>query len=113
MNPFKTLDQARTDYRAYVESFQRFKNPLIKQFVQERGDLARDAAEDSAGGTPALLWQSPSHPSSARDNAVIGQDRRGNGQKPTPQCPITPSPRSTTHHPRVYKSSRIWYNVNR
>ena len=38
MNPFKTLDQARTDYRAYVESFQRFKNPLIKQFVQERSE---------------------------------------------------------------------------
>jgi len=36
VNPFKTLDHARKDYRAYVESFQRFKNPLINQFVQKR-----------------------------------------------------------------------------
>ena len=42
MNPFKTLDQSRRDYRAYVESFQRFRNPRIREFVQrgmDEGDL--------------------------------------------------------------------------
>lgn len=42
MNPFKTLDQSRRDYRAYVESFQRFRNPHIREFVRkgmDEGDL--------------------------------------------------------------------------
>lgn len=42
MNPFRTLDQCRRDYRAYVESFQRFRNGRIREFVRtgmESGDL--------------------------------------------------------------------------
>lgn len=42
MNPFTVLEKTRQDYRAYVESFQKFKNPRFKRWVKERienGDL--------------------------------------------------------------------------
>jgi len=42
VNPFAVLDRARADYRAYVESFQRFRNPRFAEWVREHiehGDL--------------------------------------------------------------------------
>lgn len=42
MNPFKTLDELQKAYRRYVESYQDFKNPAIKDWVTEkveRGNL--------------------------------------------------------------------------
>ena len=35
MNPFAVLDRARADYRAYVESFQRFRNPRFADQAKE------------------------------------------------------------------------------
>jgi len=36
MNPFKTLDELQKAYRRYVESYQDFKNPAIRDWVTER-----------------------------------------------------------------------------
>lgn len=36
MNPFKTLDELQRAYRRYVESYQTFKNPAIKEWVTEK-----------------------------------------------------------------------------
>ena len=46
-NPFETLDAVRDAYRRYVTTFQKFKNPAIQGWVQERVDQ----------GT--LLWREP------------------------------------------------------
>ncbi len=47
MNPFKALENIQEDYKRYVFSFQRFKNPAIREWVEER---VRE-------GT--LLWKDP------------------------------------------------------
>jgi len=39
LDPFEALDQVRDAYRKYVETFQRFKNPMIQDWVGEK--LAR------------------------------------------------------------------------
>jgi len=36
MDPFEALDQIREAYRKYVETFQRFKNPMIQDWVGEK-----------------------------------------------------------------------------
>lgn len=36
MNPFKALDELQRAYRRYVESYQTFKNPAIKEWVTEK-----------------------------------------------------------------------------
>ena len=46
-NPFETLDAVRDAYRRYVTTFQKFKNPAIREWVAERVDQ----------GT--LLWREP------------------------------------------------------
>ncbi|MBN1247611.1 MAG: DEAD/DEAH box helicase [Anaerolineae bacterium] len=47
MNPFDILDQVRRDYRTYVETFQRFQDPAIRDWVMARIE----------NGT--LLWKPP------------------------------------------------------
>ena len=47
MNPFAALERAKADYRAYVESFQRFRNPRIAAWVQEQIEHGH------------LLWKPP------------------------------------------------------
>ncbi len=47
MNPFDVLDQVRADYRTYVETFQRFQDPAIRDWVMARIE----------NGT--LLWKPP------------------------------------------------------
>lgn len=47
MNPFAVLDRARADYRSYVESFQRFRNPRFADWVKEHIDHGD------------LLWKDP------------------------------------------------------
>lgn len=36
MNPFEALEDIRTAYRKYIASFQRFKNPTIRDWVDEK-----------------------------------------------------------------------------
>jgi ATP-dependent helicase YprA (DUF1998 family) len=36
LDPFEALDQIRDSYRKYVETFQRFKNPMIQDWVGEK-----------------------------------------------------------------------------
>ena len=33
MNPFEILESVRADYRTYVQTFQRFQNPVIHDWV--------------------------------------------------------------------------------
>lgn len=47
LNPFATLEQVQADYLAYVQTFQRFQNPVIQGWVMERVQ----------NGT--LLWKPP------------------------------------------------------
>jgi superfamily II DNA/RNA helicase/rubrerythrin len=47
INPFLALDEVKASYRRYVETFQRFRNPVIKQWVDEQ----------IRSGT--VLWQQP------------------------------------------------------
>lgn len=47
LNPFTTLQQVQDDYLTYVQTFQRFQNPVIQQWVMERVQ----------NGT--LLWKPP------------------------------------------------------
>jgi len=47
MNPFKSLEKIQEEYKRYVFSFQKFKNPAIKDWVEER----------VKEGT--LLWKAP------------------------------------------------------
>ena len=47
VNPFLALEEVKQSYRRYVESFQRFRNPIISDWVKEQ-------IED---GT--VLWQQP------------------------------------------------------
>ena len=47
VNPFLALDEVKASYRRYVETFQRFRNPAIKAWVDEQ---IRE-------GT--VLWQQP------------------------------------------------------
>ncbi|MBA3045306.1 MAG: DEAD/DEAH box helicase [Euryarchaeota archaeon] len=47
MNPFEALENIQEEYKRYVFSFQKFKNPTIKDWVEERVQ----------GGT--LLWKEP------------------------------------------------------
>ena len=47
MNPFKTLENVQEDYKRYVFSFQRFKNPTIREWVNDK----------ITAGT--LLWKDP------------------------------------------------------
>ena len=47
VNPFLALDEVKASYRRYVETFQRFRNPVIKQWVDKQ----------IRSGT--VLWQQP------------------------------------------------------
>lgn len=47
LNPFITLEQVQSDYLTYVQTFQRFQNPQIREWVMER----------VRNGT--LLWKPP------------------------------------------------------
>jgi len=47
VNPFLALDEVKESYRRYVETFQRFRNPTIAEWVKQQIEE----------GT--VLWQQP------------------------------------------------------
>lgn len=38
MNPFRTFENIKADYRSYIRTFQKFRNARIGQYVQTQVD---------------------------------------------------------------------------
>lgn len=89
MNPFLTLRDVQEAYRRYVSTFQRFRNPVINAWVEERI------------GHGAILWKEPFLQLSRRFErgdtfAQLAQDTRVNLHPQTQYCfTQTPGDRNT------------------
>ena len=68
LNPFSAVDQIKATYRQYVSSFQKFKNPAIREWVDDRigngtllvGLPARSATSAcSTRASPISSWPFP------------------------------------------------------